>query len=75
MNDTVTCAKCNSKSIKTKYVPKGATLNAFSYERVDNDFIRASEYDYSFTLVAKIEHLHCGCRECGYKWRIKCSDS
>jgi hypothetical protein len=62
------CSKCNSQNIKTGYVGEGELVASSSQMKVDNEFVRSSEYDYFFKLTAKTEHLSKKC-ECGYSWR------
>lgn len=62
------CSKCGSEKIKTRHVADGSLINSSSFDKVDNEFVRSSEYDYFFKLTAKMEHLLETC-ECGYSWR------
>lgn len=62
------CVKCGSGNITTTYVPAGKLINSSSMVRVNDEFIRSSEYDYFYKLKAKIEHLLKKC-DCGYTWR------
>jgi len=69
------CVKCHSDDVNTSYVPEGDLINSSSYERVENEFVRSSEYDFCFQLKAKKEHLHFKCNECGYDWRESTMDT
>jgi len=64
------CLKCESGNIKTRHIPAGALINSSSLAKVENEFVRSSEYDYFFKLTAKTEHLLKTC-ECKYSWRVR----
>lgn len=63
------CDKCGSMNVKTSYIKDGKLINPSSCEKIDNDFIQSSEYDYFYQLKAKKEHLSVICSNCGYETR------
>ena len=64
------CNKCGSEKTRQKYIPEGKLITASSLKKIDNEFIRSSEYDYYFSLISKKEHLFFNCIDCGYETRI-----
>lgn len=63
------CSKCGSDKIDTKYFKKGELITSSSFTKVDNEFVRSSEYDFYYKLTAEKEHLKKHCTNCSHKWR------
>ena len=63
----LTCEKCGSDDILVRYIEEGQLIDSSSFKKVENEFIKSSEYDMYFQLKAKKEHLHNHCRNCQYQ--------
>jgi len=71
----VSCKKCNSDAVVTKYIESGKLIDSSSLQRVENDFIFSIESVIYFSLKAKKEHLYKHCSNCGYEWRENTTDN
>ena len=69
------CPKCNYNDPVVTFIKDGGLITSSSFKRIDDEFVRSSEYSYYFKLTAKKDHLYKHCRECQYSWREKTSDS
>lgn len=67
------CPQCSGEEIETLYIGKNSLINSSSFDRIETEFIHASEYDYFYKLTAKIPHLFKRCK-CSYQWREHPSD-
>ena len=66
----VKCIKCmNSKDNFIVHISEGELIDHSSRKKVENEFVRSSEYEVFYQLSAKKEHLHCTCNCCDYDWR------
>lgn len=63
------CNKCSSLNLSVSHVPEGRLIKSSSLSKIENEFIRSSEYELFYKLTANKEHLHFSCRECGFDWR------
>ena len=68
------CPKCESDGILTRYVSGGALIDSSSYQKIENNYIKSSEYDFFFKLTAKKDHLQKHCGNCQYTWRVNTAD-
>ena len=68
------CKKCGSKNVDIKFTPRDYVINSSSLARVNNEFIRSSEYDLFYKLIAKKDHLRVKCNNCGNIERVRTLD-
>lgn len=69
------CKKCGGTKITANHIKDGQLINSSSFKKIDNEFIRSSEYDYFYKLTANKEHLLKSCPTCSYSWRESTLDN
>ena len=71
----MSCPKCESDEVLTKFVSDGDLINSSSYKRLENEFVTSIEYDFFYKLKAVKDHLKKHCGNCNYQWRIATADN
>jgi len=62
---SIECDACGSDDVKKRFVAERSLIDSSSTRRIENEFIRCSEYDFFYKLTAEKDFLMCTCNECG----------